>query len=311
MAQPAPAPEPQPEPAPAAMRPPPSLTNTPTMPQLVKAIQADWYEAVRLLQNLPALAQQMDEYGSFALHFAAMHRASPEVVTLLLRLNPGAAKLFNKSKYLPIHYAAGNGAPPEGVALIWHAHPAGAEQRNGKGENALELATQQNRTENMALLQDPERMKAMAAELESHTIGRANQLTYTVVNEMNDVSPQVNAFLPGTSSLVEQLGAKILVCLRDGKTLIGELQSFDQFGNLVLSRTVERIIVDKVYADKSVGTYILRGENVVLLGEIDPDKEAAGGLKRVSDAEIDKAVAAHKEANPLGSKLDWSFLIDD
>ena len=94
---------------------------------------------------------------------------------LLLRLNPGAAKLFNKSKYLPIHYAAGNGAPPECVALIWHAHPAGAEQRHGKGENALELATQQNRTENMALLQDPERMKAMAAELESHTIGRANQ----------------------------------------------------------------------------------------------------------------------------------------
>ena len=100
---------------------------------------------MRLLQQQPTLATVMDEYGSFALHFAAMHRASPEVVTMLLRLNGGAAKCFNKSKYLPIHYAAGNGAPPECVALIWDAYPAGAEQRNGAGQTAMALATQQNR----------------------------------------------------------------------------------------------------------------------------------------------------------------------
>lgn len=101
--------------------------------------------------------------------------------------------------------------------------------------------------------------------------------------------------------------AKILVCLRDGKTLIGELQSFDQFGNLVLSRTVERIIVNTLYADKSVGTFILRGENIVLLGEIDPAKEAAGGLTEVSEAEIQKA---RKEAG-ASAAVDWSFLLDD
>ena len=39
MAEPAPAPELAAEPAPMPMRPPPSLVNTPTMPQLVKAIQ--------------------------------------------------------------------------------------------------------------------------------------------------------------------------------------------------------------------------------------------------------------------------------
>ena len=165
---------------------------------------ADWYEAVRLLQQQPSLATVMDEYGSFALHFAAMHRASPEVVTLLLRLNPGAASCFNKSKYLPIHYAAGNGAPPECVALIWHAYPAGAEQRNGANQTAMALATQQNRwdtptwlcilahdsfapvsdtsrvllrsAENLALLKDPKRMEELAKELQSHTIGRANQV---------------------------------------------------------------------------------------------------------------------------------------
>ena len=101
--------------------------------------------------------------------------------------------------------------------------------------------------------------------------------------------------------------AKILVCLRDGKTLIGVLQSFDQFGNLVLSHTVERIIVNTLYADKPVGTFILRGENIVLLGEIDSAKEAAGGLKQVSEAEIQKA---RKEAG-ASAEVDWSFLLDE
>ena len=96
-------------------------------------------------------------------------------------------------------------------------------------------------------------------------------------------------------------------CPRSSKTLIGELQSFDQFGNLVLSHTVERIIVNTLYADKSVGTFILRGENIVLLGEIDPAKEAAGGLKQVSEAEIQKA---RKEAG-ASAAVDWSFLLDE
>ena len=97
------------------------------------------------------------------------------------------------------------------------------------------------------------------------------------------------------------------MCLRDGKTLIGELQSFDQFGNLVLSHTVERIIVNKLYADKSVGTFILRGENIVLLGEIDPAKESAGGLRSVSEAEIEK----ERKAAGASAQVDWSFLLDD
>jgi small nuclear ribonucleoprotein (snRNP)-like protein len=97
------------------------------------------------------------------------------------------------------------------------------------------------------------------------------------------------------------------VCLRDGKTLIGELQSFDQFGNLVLSHTVERIIVNKLYADKSVGTVILRVENIVLLGELDPAKESAGGLRSVSEAEIEK----ERKAAGASAQVDWSFLLDD
>ncbi|KAI9844573.1 MAG: SM-like, degradation of cytoplasmic mRNAs and positively regulates transcription initiation [Sclerophora amabilis] len=43
--------------------------------------------------------------------------------------------------------------------------------------------------------------------------------------------------------------------------------------NLVLQDTVERIFVNHVYADIQRGIFIVRGENVLLLGEIDLDKD--------------------------------------
>ena len=46
------------------------------------------------------------------------------------------------------------------------------------------------------------------------------------------------------------------------------LRSVDQFANLVLHRTIERIHVGKEYGDIPRGVFIVRGENVALLGEI-------------------------------------------
>jgi small nuclear ribonucleoprotein (snRNP)-like protein len=59
-----------------------------------------------------------------------------------------------------------------------------------------------------------------------------------------------------------------MVLLRDGRTLIGVLRSVDQFANIVLQDTIERIHVNKEYGDIPRGIFIVRGENVVLLGEI-------------------------------------------
>jgi small nuclear ribonucleoprotein (snRNP)-like protein len=93
---------------------------------------------------------------------------------------------------------------------------------------------------------------------------------------------------------------KMLVVLRDGRKLFGVLRSYDQFGahdayrpslffcvfartervsspllllpplsaNLVLEDTVERIYHQDVFAEQWVGLFLIRGENVVLLGEI-------------------------------------------
>lgn len=89
-----------------------------------------------------------------------------------------------------------------------------------------------------------------------------------------------------------------MVSLRDGRKLIGVLRSWDQFGtmslpfwffmslhrpraaNLVLQSTIERFFVPPtspaepgLYADEPHGIFLVRGENVLLLGEIDLDKD--------------------------------------
>lgn len=92
--------------------------------------------------------------------------------------------------------------------------------------------------------------------------------------------------VPGTATLLEELDKKLMVLLRDGRTLIGYLRSVDQFGNIVLHRTIERIHVDKEYGDIPRGIFIVRGENVVLLGEIDREKEENLPLTEVSVDDI-------------------------
>jgi len=93
-------------------------------------------------------------------------------------------------------------------------------------------------------------------------------------------------YLPGTASLIEEIDKKLLVVLRDGRTLIGFLRSIDQFANLVLHRTIERIHVGKKYGDIPRGIFVVRGENVVLLGEIDVENENKASLEKVSIDEI-------------------------
>lgn len=93
-------------------------------------------------------------------------------------------------------------------------------------------------------------------------------------------------------SLGLSLDRRLICVLRDGKKLIGYLKSFDQFGNLILQDTVERIYTDIVYADISRGIFIIRGDNIVYLGELGADSESNMKLKKVS---IEEAFIRQKE----------------
>jgi U6 snRNA-associated Sm-like protein LSm1 len=50
-------------------------------------------------------------------------------------------------------------------------------------------------------------------------------------------------YFPGAASLIDQLDTIVSLMLRDSRNLIGKLRSFDQYLNLVLEDTVERIVL--------------------------------------------------------------------
>ncbi|EJT48139.1 RNA cap binding protein [Trichosporon asahii var. asahii CBS 2479] len=81
----------------------------------------------------------------------------------------------------------------------------------------------------------------------------------------------MDALIPFTTSgsLVDLVDKKVLVVLRDGRKLIGVLRSYDQFANFLLESTVERLYNGFEFADIDIGVLLIRGENVVALGEID------------------------------------------
>ena len=88
--------------------------------------------------------------------------------------------------------------------------------------------------------------------------------------------------LPAAASLVDQLDKRVLVILRDGRNLVGVMRSFDQFSNVVLEDAVERRVVipakegvNAVYGDAPLGLYVVRGDSIVLLGEVDDAREAS------------------------------------
>jgi U6 snRNA-associated Sm-like protein LSm1 len=80
-----------------------------------------------------------------------------------------------------------------------------------------------------------------------------------------------------SATLLQSLDRKCVVHLVDSTVLIGTLSSVDQFSNIVLTDTVERILVPerRIYAHEFIGTYVLRGENIAVLGEVDPERDVA------------------------------------
>ncbi|KAJ5091601.1 hypothetical protein NUU61_006471 [Penicillium alfredii] len=74
-------------------------------------------------------------------------------------------------------------------------------------------------------------------------------------------------------SLNAYINKKVLILTVDGRTLLGTLLSTDQLTNLVLTNTVERIIRtpddDEPSSQIDHGLYLIRGDNVVVCGEID------------------------------------------
>lgn len=124
--------------------------------------------------------------------------------------------------------------------------------------------------------------------------------------------------------------------LRDGRHLVGILRSFDQFSNMVLQGASERRILvvpngknesnsseDNnissaticYQTDIQLGLFIVRGDNVVLLGEVDDYEERNEGPIRVVSLEefeqLQEDEAKRKEESGGRDKaINWDFDMD-
>jgi small nuclear ribonucleoprotein (snRNP)-like protein len=79
---------------------------------------------------------------------------------------------------------------------------------------------------------------------------------------------------PGHMSLVFDLDTEVCVVTEDGETVVGELSSYDCFGNIILRRGRGRQFTEQGIQDLVYGYAYFQTERVVLVGQVDKDKEA-------------------------------------
>ena len=78
------------------------------------------------------------------------------------------------------------------------------------------------------------------------------------------------------ASLEPFANKKVAVITGDGRVITGKLKAYDQVVNIVLVNTIERVYSHNVGVEEvSLGLYVIRGDNVALIGEIDMDIDNA------------------------------------
>ncbi|KAG0695934.1 hypothetical protein DFH29DRAFT_953428 [Suillus ampliporus] len=72
------------------------------------------------------------------------------------------------------------------------------------------------------------------------------------------------------SSLQGYVDRRVLLVLQDGRAIVGVLAGYDQKSNVVLSDSKERIYsMDEGVEEVELGLYLVKGDMIVLIGEID------------------------------------------
>eukprot|EP01038_Epipyxis_sp_PR26KG_P004892 gene4892-6851_t len=111
-------------------------------------------------------------------------------------------------------------------------------------------------------------------------------------------------YLPGAASLIDQLDAMVVIVLRDGRHLVGVLRSFDQYMNLILEDSCERIFYEGKYCDVPLGLFIVKGDSIVLLGEVDPQSDQTVGLEKITTEQLAELMSK-QSSSP--NKIGWDF----
>jgi len=76
------------------------------------------------------------------------------------------------------------------------------------------------------------------------------------------------------SELQAYINHSLLIVTNDGRIITGTLKGFDQTTNIILTDTYERVFSPEEPVELvPLGLYIIRGDNISVLGELDVEKD--------------------------------------
>lgn len=76
--------------------------------------------------------------------------------------------------------------------------------------------------------------------------------------------------------LLRTLTGIICVITNDGRNIVGVLKGFDQTTNIILQECHERVFSTTAGVEQvPLGLYIVRGDNIAVIGEMDEEADAA------------------------------------
>ncbi|KAI0064388.1 Sm-like ribonucleoprotein [Artomyces pyxidatus] len=84
------------------------------------------------------------------------------------------------------------------------------------------------------------------------------------------------------SSLQGYVDRRVLLVLQDGRAIVGVLAGYDQKSNVVLSDSKERVYsLEEGVEEIPLGLYLVKGDMIILIGEIDEDKDRSVDLSTI------------------------------
>nr|GAT57334.1 predicted protein [Mycena chlorophos] len=84
------------------------------------------------------------------------------------------------------------------------------------------------------------------------------------------------------SSLQGYVDRRVLMMLQDGRVIVGVMAGFDHKSNVVLSDSKERIYsMEEGVEEVPLGLYLVKGDMIVLIGELDEAVDQAVDLTTI------------------------------
>ncbi|KAI0252483.1 hypothetical protein BJV78DRAFT_1124518 [Lactifluus subvellereus] len=84
------------------------------------------------------------------------------------------------------------------------------------------------------------------------------------------------------SSLQGYVDRRVLLVLQDGRAITGVLAGYDQKSNIVLSDSKERVYsMDEGVEEIPLGLYLVKGDMIILIGEIDEESDRTIDLSTI------------------------------